>query len=121
VLKNGEPGERALSVKPRHPRSAAGISPEGRFLYLLVIDGRRSGSIGATEAETALLLRALGAHNGINFDGGGSSALAVRFGENRVRVVNRPVHAGIPGIERAVSGCLGVGVKDKEILPPISD
>jgi hypothetical protein len=115
VLKDGEVSGRALNLKPRHPRSAAGISPDRRFLYLLVIDGRRLGSVGATEAETALLLRALGAHEGINLDGGGSSSLALRFGDGKVRVVNTPIHGSIPGRERAVAGCLGVGLKIQEL------
>ncbi|MDR2071404.1 MAG: phosphodiester glycosidase family protein, partial [Treponema sp.] len=63
---------------PRHPRSAAGLSPDGNILYLLAIDGRRPGSAGATEAELALILKQLGAYDGLNFDGGGSTVLALR-------------------------------------------
>jgi len=111
ILEAGEPVPRVLTIKARHPRSAAGISPDGRFLYLLVIDGRQPGSVGSTEAETALMLRALGAGEGINFDGGGSTALALRYPDGTVRVVNTPVHGNIPGRERAVAGCLGVGIK----------
>ena len=114
ILEHGELVSRTLDAKVRrqgrHPRSAAGISPDGRYLYLLVIDGRRPGSVGATEAETALLLRALGAGEGINLDGGGSSALALRFPDGKVRVVNTPIHRQIPGRERAVAGCLGIGI-----------
>ncbi|MDR1212247.1 MAG: phosphodiester glycosidase family protein [Spirochaetaceae bacterium] len=94
---------------PRHPRSAAGLSADGRVLYLLVIDGRRLRSAGATEAETGLILKALGAAEGLNFDGGGSSALALSFSDNRVRTVNVPMHSGLPGRERAVAACLGIG------------
>lgn len=97
---------------PRHPRSAAGLSAGGRYLYLLVIDGRRPGSIGATEAETALILRQLGAAEGINLDGGGSSSLALRFPDGTVRPVNVPVHGGLPGRERGVAGCLGIGIRE---------
>ena len=110
ILENNELVPRVLAAKARYPRSAAGISPDGRYLYLLVIDGRRPGSIGGTEAETALVLRALGAGEGINFDGGGSSALALRYGDGKVRVVNIPIHGRIPGRERAVAGCLGIGI-----------
>jgi len=112
VLAGGEPAPGILGAQARHPRSAAGISPCGRFLYLLAIDGRRPRSVGATLAETALLLRALGASEGINFDGGGSTALALRLpgrrGRERVRVANTPIHRQIPGRERAVAGSLGI-------------
>jgi hypothetical protein len=96
----------------RHPRSAAGLSAEGRYLFLLAIDGRQWGSRGATEAETGLLLRALGASEGLNFDGGGSTALALRAADGTVRVLNRPVHGMVPGRERAVAGCLGVRLRE---------
>ena len=108
ILSGGEPAERTENREDRHPRSAAGISRDGEILYLLVIDGRRAGSLGGTERETALLLRSLGGYDGINLDGGGSSALALRFEDGGVRTVNPPVHNGIPGVERAVAGCVGV-------------
>ena len=112
ILQDNELVPRVLNQKARHPRSAAGISSDGRFLYLLVIDGRRPGSIGTTEAETALVLRALGAFHGINFDGGGSTSLALRYSNGKVRPVNTPIHRQILGYERAVAGCLGIGLAD---------
>jgi hypothetical protein len=111
ILENNKLVPRVLNLSERHPRSAAGISSNGKFLYLLVIDGRRLGSIGSTEAETALLLWSLGCSEGINFDGGGSSALALRYPDGKVRVVNTPIHGQIPGRERAVAGCLGIKSK----------
>jgi hypothetical protein len=108
ILEGGELVQRVLELKTRHPRSAAGISQDGRYLYLLAIDGRRPGSVGGTEAETAILLRALGATEGINFDGGGSTAMVLRFPDGAIRTVNTPIHGQIPGKERAVAGCLGV-------------
>jgi exopolysaccharide biosynthesis protein len=111
VLEGGCLTERAANGKERHPRSAVGICAGGRYLYLLVIDGRRPGSAGSTEAETAVILKRLGASEGLNFDGGGSSALALRYPDGHIRVANTPVHSGIPGRERAVAGCLGVGVR----------
>jgi hypothetical protein len=103
-------GSAAAPSAPRHARSAAGLSAEGKYLYLLAIDGRRPGSIGATEAETALILRQLGAAEGINLDGGGSSSLALRFPDGTVRPVNIPTHGGLPGRERGVASCLGIGL-----------
>ena len=108
VLVDGDAAERTLNLGSRHPRSAAGVSANGEYLYLLVIDGRRAGSAGATERETAYLLRSLGSWNGINFDGGGSSALALRYPDGKIRTVNTPIHNRIPGIERAVAGCIGI-------------
>ena len=117
ILAEGKLPERLLAGPqkdlPRHPRSAAGLSADGCTLYLLVIDGRRSGSIGATEAETGLILKKLGAFWGLNFDGGGSSTLALRFPDGRIRAVNTPIHSGIPGRERAVAACLGLGTVEK--------
>jgi hypothetical protein len=115
VLGEGRLTERTLQLakgpsNPRHPRSAAGLSADGQFLYLLVIDGRRPGSIGATEAETGIILRQLGAAEGINLDGGGSTSLALRFPDGTVRPVNTPIHHGIPGRERGVASCLGIGL-----------
>lgn len=108
ILAAGELVPRVIDTTARHPRSAAGLSPDSRFLYLLVIDGRQLRSIGSTEAETALLLRSLGATEGINFDGGGSSSLALRYPDGEIRVVNTPIHRQVPGWERAVAGCLGL-------------
>jgi hypothetical protein len=110
ILANGEPVPSRAAGRERHPRSAAGISSDGNYLYLLAIDGRRSQSIGSTEGETAIILRALGSWDGINFDGGGSTALVLRYPDGRVRTANIPVHGGIPGIERAVAGCIGIYV-----------
>jgi hypothetical protein len=107
VLDNGNLTERSKQNKKRHPRSVAAVSDGGFTLYLLVIDGRRPGSSGATEMETGLLLRALGAEDGILMDGGGSSALAVNIC-GKIRLVNKPVHGGIIGRERAVATCIGV-------------
>jgi hypothetical protein len=95
----------------RHPRSAAGLSGDGRYLYLLAVDGRRPGSVGVTEAELAELLRRLGAAEGLNFDGGGSTSLALRFPGGKVRPVNTPIHNRVPGRERGVAACLGITVE----------
>jgi hypothetical protein len=110
VLREGIPAESGENP-PRHPRSAAGLSAGGRTLYLLCVDGRRPGSAGATEAELGLLLKRLGAFDGLNFDGGGSSALALRYSDGKVRNANIPIHRLIPGRERAVAICLGLEVR----------
>jgi hypothetical protein len=108
ILRDGELTDRALrkAAGPRHARSAAGLSPG--TLYLMVIKGGVFfGGRGATEAETALILKQLGARDVLNLDGGGSSAMALRFSDGGVRTLNSP--ARFPGGERAVGLCLGIG------------
>jgi len=61
----------------RNPRTLAGVRGDGRLL-LVTIDGRAPGhSVGASFAESAAVLRALGARDGVNLDGGGSTAMTV--------------------------------------------
>lgn len=95
--------------KPLHPRTAAGVSKDGRYLYLLVVDGRQPGhSEGASTSEVGEWLKLLGAWDGLNLDGGGTTAMAVEGPGGRPKVLNRPVHAGVPGTERVSASHLGV-------------
>jgi len=64
-------------ARRRHPRTAVGISRDGRKVVLVVADGRQAASRGMTLFEVAELMVELGAHSAINLDGGGSSALFV--------------------------------------------
>jgi len=116
---NGLSGFHALLVEGRniassdalHPRSAIGASRDGRYLILMVIDGRQPGfSEGATTAETAEWISKLGAWNALNLDGGGSSALVVQGMNGLPRVLNRP-SGPPPGTERRVGNHLGVFAK----------
>ncbi len=87
-----------------NPRTAVGLSPEGRYFYLMVIDGRRAGwSDGATLYETGQWLLRLGAWNGLNLDGGGSTAMA-RLTNGAAVLLNRP--SG--GVQRVNGNHLGV-------------
>ncbi|MEY3175187.1 MAG: hypothetical protein RLZZ436_3101 [Planctomycetota bacterium] len=82
-----------------HPRTALGLSADGRWLLVLVVDGRRHSSLGATTAELGQWLLELGADDGINMDGGGSSTLCWwnpdQPGEDQVELLNRPVGNGL--------------------------
>jgi exopolysaccharide biosynthesis protein len=73
-----------------HPRTAAGLSDDGRYLILLVIDGRQPGySVGASLGDLADWLVRFGAHDGLNLDGGGSTTM-VRAEGDKFMVLNRP-------------------------------
>lgn len=83
----------------RHPRTAIGFSQDSTMLYLFVVDGRQSGfSVGMSLFELADYMLEWGVYNGINMDGGGSSAMVVR---NAVK--NSPSDSGV---ERSVSNAL---------------
>lgn len=72
-----------------HPRTLAGKTADGTIL-LVVIDGRQPElSNGATLVECAQLMHSLGAVTAINHDGGGSSTMLIREGED-FRVMNSP-------------------------------
>lgn len=91
----------------RHPRTAAGIASGGRRLLLVTVDGRRTPySDGMTLRELANLMLALGAHDAINLDGGGSTTMVLKSPTTRrLTVVNRPSD---PSGERAVGNALAV-------------
>ncbi len=91
------------------PRSAIGYSRNGRYLYLVVVDGRQPFySEGMTVKELADLMLSLGAEYAMNLDGGGSSTLVVRDAHRNIRVLNSPIDNYIPGRERPVANHLGI-------------
>lgn len=84
----------------RHPRTALGMSQDNKTLYLVVVDGRSTLSVGMTCGELATLMQGLGAYNAANLDGGGSSSMYVA-GQG---TVNRPSD----GTPRVVANHLAV-------------
>jgi hypothetical protein len=67
----------------RYPRAALGVA--GSAVWAVVCDGRADTDAGLTLGELATFMRALGASEAINLDGGGSASLV-----SRGRLVNRP-------------------------------
>ncbi|MER2563035.1 MAG: phosphodiester glycosidase family protein [Myxococcaceae bacterium] len=106
VLANGAVLTSTASVcanNVRHPRTAIGLSADKKKLFMVVIDGRSSVAAGMTCSEVGALLKSLGAAEGMNLDGGGSSAMYLQgFG-----TVNRPSD----GQERVVGNHLAVFAK----------
>ena len=85
-------------AKGRAPRTALGIKKDGTLL-MVVVDGRSNNSAGLTLTELATYMLRLGAREAVNFDGGGSSVMAING-----QVVNKPSD----GRERTVSVGLGL-------------
>jgi len=94
------------------PRTAVGINKNGRFLYLVVVDGRQPFySEGASLADLAQILIRYGAHMAMNLDGGGSSTMVIQGEDGSPLVLNSPIDNYIPGRERPVGNHLGVYIK----------
>jgi hypothetical protein len=108
-----EKGEYAsgLDSDERDPRTAIGINKNGRYLYLVVVDGRQPFySDGATFTELAQLLIDQGAHFAMALDGGGSSTLVIEGENGEPVILNSPIDNYIPGRERPVANHFGVYV-----------
>lgn len=90
----------------RHPRTAVGVTRSGHLL-LVVVDGRQAPySVGMSLAELAQLMRALGAQDALNLDGGGSTTMVARDpASGEIQIVNHP--SDKEG-ERAVGDALAV-------------
>ena len=76
-------------------------------MTLLVVDGRKPGvALGMTYDELAGEMVRLGCKEALNFDGGGSSVMALRDQTGTMKIMNAPTD----GRERAVANVLGISV-----------
>lgn len=80
----------------RAPRTAVGIRPNGKLIFVTV-DGRSRRNTGMTLTELANLMVRLGAWEAMNLDGGGSATMVVGG-----RIVNEPSD----GRERLIGSAL---------------
>lgn len=84
-------GMGASFTNDRHPRTAIGVTADGK-LVMAVVDGRQPGlSVGMSLPEFGEYMKARGCVTAMNLDGGGSSTMTVRD-----EVVNFPSDAGGP-------------------------
>ena len=94
-----------------HPRTAIGVNRNGRWLYLVVVDGRQPFySTGATFQELAELLKESGAYFAMALDGGGSSTMVIEGENGEPVILNSPIDSYIPGRERPVANHFGIFV-----------
>lgn len=69
----------------------------------MVIDGRSNESRGMTLPEAGELLRNMGAHNALNLDGGGSSAMSARVaGDDGQKIWNTPSDGEVREVPNAL-------------------
>lgn len=96
MIKNG--AHTSYNWAERHPRTAIGYSQDKSKIYMVVVDGRSSISVGVTSKQLGDLMLFCGAYDALNLDGGGSSCMYVKeYGQ-----VNYPSD----GTERAVGNAL---------------
>lgn len=79
-----------------HPRTAIGLSEDGKTVIQVAVDGRWTQSssseeraIGMTTPMLSKLMRGLGCYKAMNFDGGGGTAMWVYGQGNARNIVNR--------------------------------
>ncbi|HVW32811.1 MAG TPA: phosphodiester glycosidase family protein, partial [Acidimicrobiia bacterium] len=120
-------------TRGRQPRTLVGWNGAGDR-WLVTVDGRQPEiSVGMTLAETADLLLALGATDGINLDGGGSttfvangavvntpSDVAVRKGgDEAIEHLAAPGRSVLGHVERPVTSAVVVVPRNEVSVPPL--
>ncbi|MBE6356352.1 MAG: phosphodiester glycosidase family protein [Lentisphaerae bacterium] len=101
-------GKLAGQKKGLAPRTGYGLSADRRYFYVAVIDGRQQDfSMGCSTYEVGCILLYLGADDGVNMDGGGSSSFVI-FNPNsqKAEMLN---HQPL-GRVRAVGSSLGISI-----------
>jgi hypothetical protein len=111
VIKGVNVGKKT-PTQDQQPRTAFGISQDKRYLFLLVIDGRQAPySSGAYDHETAAWLILMGAYDGMNVDGGGSTTMVIEDSTGKAKRLNRPSAVADSGKERTIASHFGIYAK----------
>ncbi len=77
VLKDGQVQQDF--IRRQDSRSGAGVSANGKTLYLLVVEGENQGkSRGLSYPQCGEIFLAMGCSDALEFDGGGSSDLCIK-------------------------------------------
>ena len=121
VLEDGRVSPAYAAGKSLAPRTGFGLSEDGRYWYILVVDGRQKHfSMGCTHRELAEFLRYLGARDSLNMDGGGSTTLLSReptLDGKKVDGIYKFNHQ--PGNAERTNGCnIGVGIARQDAQTP---
>lgn len=111
LLKNGEQLDQSSNTMPAatmEPRTAIGVSQDGKEVYLMVVDGRNFYySNGADLLDLMNLMSACGASDALNLDGGGSSTFITKDIESgELKLLNWPTDNG--GVMRKVATGLAI-------------
>ena len=87
----GKIGDYTHTVAGNNPRTAIGVSEDGKTLYLVTVDGRQTMSRGMRMSHLAELMIDLGCYYAVNLDGGGSTRMiASTLWDSELHTVNSP-------------------------------
>lgn len=101
-------------IHATNPRTALGLSQDGKTLFLMCIDGRQDHSTGAYDYETGAWMLLVGAHDAVNLDGGGSATMAMLSSTGQPMRLNYSSAVADSGRERTVGSHFGVYAKPLE-------
>lgn len=91
VLKDGQVTNTDVNIAGNQPRTGLGIARDQKEVIMVTVDGRDTYFKGTTQETLGSLLKDLGAYNAVNFDGGGSTAMAIKpVGSTEAEFVNKP-------------------------------
>lgn len=87
-------------AQTRHPRTSLGFTADGDVIFLAA-DGRQPDMEGVNLREEAAIMQHLGAVDAFNFDGGGSTQLAIHDGVG-LRLLNSPSETSVRRVSNAL-------------------
>lgn len=90
-----------------------------RFMYIVTIDGKEGSTSGAANFDSACWLSLVGAWDGFNLDGGGSTTLAYA-NQGKAQLIGTPYgDEKTPCLERLVGSVFGIRAKTipNQVLP----
>ena len=99
-----------LDTSTFDPRTAIGMNQNGRWVYIMVVDGREF-SEGVNFDELADMMLSVGAYTAVALDGGGSSTLVIEGPNGQPHALSTLIDENVPGQERLVANHLGLFVK----------
>jgi exopolysaccharide biosynthesis protein len=101
-----------LAANIPNPRTALGLTKNGKGLILMVVDGRQPGySEGVNFPDLVQLMLSYGAYDAINMDGGSSSAMVIQGRDGNPVLLNSPIDMNTPGKEASVANHLGIFIQ----------
>ncbi len=78
LVKDGKVADFTNVISGTHPRTAIGVDKEGKKVFLVTVDGRKTAMPGFTQTKLAEFMISIGSDAALNLDGGGSSTMVAK-------------------------------------------